>query len=209
MEWTFSFSRVQMNSSRRCKVATAISVAVGATGIVCVAHAQRGPALEPAKGGCCERSFWVGPTYQYLFGDAFEPSLRHGAGLSTVYEFHVSPRFNLGLNLAYRLYPGEQLTHQVGYGAILKHFFSEGWDQRDGLYPFVDYGLLLQQTFIGGREGNAVSHDTRMGLGLLARSWGVPVFASLAGHYSRLTFFDREGEWIPYVEAQLGWVHAF
>lgn len=155
------------------------------------------------------RSAWIAPSYQALLSDAFEPSSRHGVGGALAYEFHISPRFNLGLTLAYRLYPGSVATQQLGYGVLLKHFFSADWSHADGVYPFVDYGLLLQQSFIEGRQGSAVSHDTRLGLGSVLRIGGIPLYASLAGHYSRLQYFDVESLWIPYLEVQLGWVQAF
>lgn len=155
------------------------------------------------------RSVWLAPSYQALLGAAFEPSSRHGVGASVSYDFHISPRFDLGLMLAYRLYPGERATQQLGYGAILKHFFSASWSYDDGLFPYLDYGLLLQQTFIEERTGSAVSHDTRLGGGAVLRRWGVPLFLGVAGHYSRLQSFDVQAKWIPYVDVQLGWVHAF
>jgi hypothetical protein len=155
------------------------------------------------------RSIWLGPTYQVLLSDTFEPSSRHGIGASGTYDFHVSPLFDIGLTLAYRLYPGERSTQQLGYGAILRHFFDPGWSTADGVYPYLDYGLLLQQTFIEGRSGSAVSHDTRLGGGAVVRYGGVPLFVGLAGHYSRLQQFDIESTWIPYVDLQVGWVHAF
>lgn len=154
------------------------------------------------------RSVWIAPTYQLLLTESFDPSSRSGLGASVSYEFHISPRFNLGLGLAYRLYPGERSTHQLGYGAILKHFFSDHWSQLDGFYPFVDYGLLLQQTFVAGR-GAAVSHDTRLGAGAVLRVSGIPWFIGAAWHYSRLDFFDVESEWIPYIDAQIGWIYSF
>jgi hypothetical protein len=155
------------------------------------------------------RSIWLAPTYQLLLGDALEPSSHHGLGASAAYEFHISPTFDLGLAVAYRLYPGEVASHQLGYGAILKHFFSAAWSSRDGVYPYVDYGLLLQQTFIEGRTGSAVSHDTRLGVGAVLRGWGVPLFVGLAGHYSRLQQLDVASRWLGYVDVQIGWVHAF
>jgi hypothetical protein len=155
------------------------------------------------------RSVWLAPTYDFLATDAFEPSSRHGFGVRSTYEFHVSPRFNLGLALAYRLYPGETATQQLGYGAVLKHFFSPRWASVDGVYPFLDYGLLLQQSFIEDRKGSAVSHDTRLGGGVLWRLPSVSLFADLAAHYSRLAFFDRESTWIPYLETSAGCVFAF
>ena len=155
------------------------------------------------------RSLWVAPTYQALVSDAFEPSSRHGFGARAAYEFHVSPKFNLGLALAYRVYPGSPSTSQLGYGAILKHFFSAAWASENGFYPYVDYGLLLQQSFVGRRSGSAVSHDTRLGGGAVVRHGGTALFIGLAGHYSRLQYFDVESTWIPFVEAEIGWAHTF
>jgi hypothetical protein len=155
------------------------------------------------------RSLWLAPTYQFLLSAAFEPSSHHGLGASLGYDFHISPRFNLGLGLAYRLYPGERTTQQLGYGASLRHFFSAAWSRDDGLYPYLDYGLLLQQTFIEKRTGSAVSHDTRLGAGVVARRWGVPLFVGVAGHYSRLQSFDVAAKSIAYIDVQLGWVQAF
>lgn len=155
------------------------------------------------------RSVWLSPTYQALLTGAFEPSSRHGLGVSLSYEFHVSSKFNLGLGTAYRLYPGDRATHQLGYGAILKHFFSSRWATEDGVHPFVDYGLLLQQTFVEGRSGNSVSHDTRLGAGSVFRYAGASPFVGVAAHYSRLDYFETESRWIPYVDVQIGWAHAF
>ena len=155
------------------------------------------------------RSFWVAPTYQALFGDSFEPSSRHGLGARASYEFHITPTFNIGLALAYRVYPGSTSTQQLGYGALLKHFFSAAWSTEDGVYPYLDYGLLLQQTFVDERSGSAVSHDTRLGGGAVLRRWGAPLFIGVAAHYSRLQYFDVESRWIPYLEVEIGWAHAF
>lgn len=154
------------------------------------------------------RSVWVAPTYQVLLTDAFRPSSRHGAGASAAYEFHISPVFNIGLALAYRLYPGPRATHQVGYGTTLKHFFSAAWSSRDGVFPYADYGLLLQQTYVEGRGGSAVSHDTRLGVGALVRHRGFPVFIGVAGHYSRIGYFDVGSTAVPYIDVQIGWAPA-
>jgi hypothetical protein len=154
------------------------------------------------------RSVWLAPSYQILLTDAFLPSSRHGLGAGVTYDFHVTTRFDIGLTLAYRLYPGERSTQQVGYGAILRHFFSAAWASDDGVYPYLDYGLLLQQTLIEGRSGSAISHDTRLGGGAVLRQGGVPIFVGLAGHYSRLQHFDIEATWIPYVDIEIGWVHT-
>lgn len=155
------------------------------------------------------RSVWLGATYDLLVTSAFEPSSRHGVGASGSYEFHVSRTFNLGLPLAYRLYPGERVTQQLGYGVTLKHFFSQEWATTDGVYPFLGYGLLIQQSFVEGRSGSAASHDTRLGGGAFFRAEPIAWFVDVGAHYSRLHFFDRESETIPYLEVAVGAVFAF
>src|SRR5688572_19804890 len=152
-----------------------------------LAAESRAGADEPAT-----RSVWVAPTYQAMLSGAFEPSSRHGLGARASYEFHITPEFNIGFALAYRLYPGVSSTQQLGYGALLKHFFSAAWSAEEGVYPYLEYGLLLQQTFVEGRSGSAISHDTRLGAGAVVRSWGVPLFVGVAAHYSRLQYFDVE-----------------
>jgi hypothetical protein len=161
-------------------------------------------ANEPAT-----RSVWVAPTYQALLSGTFDPSSRHGLGARASYEYHITPVFNIGLVLAYRLYPGSSSTQQLGYGAVLKHFFSGAWSVEDGFYPFLDYGLLLQQSFIEARSGSAISHDTRLGAGAVIRRWGVPLFIGVAAHYSRLQYFDVETRGIPYLEFEIGLAPAF
>jgi hypothetical protein len=184
-------------------------IGIGATLLAVFAEGQALAEEQALAKGPPSRSFWLAATYQALLTDSFRPSSYHGLGASASYEFHVSPKFNVALGLAYRLYPGRQSTQQLGYGAILKHFFADGWSSDDGVYPYLDYGLLLQQTFVEGRSGSAVAHDTRLGGGAVLRGWGVPLFVGLAGHYSRLQYFDTEAKWIPYVDLEIGWVHTF
>jgi hypothetical protein len=182
------------------------SLFAGAVMILAAEGAARGegPGRAPAT-----RSVWVAPTYQALLSDSFDPSSRHGLGARGSYEFHVTPVFNVGLALAYRLYPGSSSTQQLGYGALLKHFFSAAWSAEDGFYPYLDYGLLLQQTFVEARSGSAISHDTRLGAGALLRHRGVPLFIGVAAHYSRLQYFDVESRGIPYLEFEIGLAPAF
>jgi hypothetical protein len=182
------------------------AVTAGAWLLCATAHASPAALQEPIE--TPTRSVWVAPTYELLLTDVFEPSSRNGVGASISYEFQISSRFNVGLILAPRVYPGARFTHQLGYGTTLKHFFSEDWSRVDGVHPFVDYGLLLQRTFIAGR-GNATSHDTRLGAGAVLRVNGIAGFVGVAGHYSRLEFFDIEAQSAPYLDAQLGWIYSF
>jgi hypothetical protein len=182
------------------------SLFVGTAVLVAVA----GPAWGDDRAGePATRSVWVAPTYQALLSSTFEPSSRHGLGARASYEFHITPAFNVGLALAYRLYPGSSSTQQLGYGVLLKHFFSGAWSADDGVYPYLDYGLLLQQTFLSERSGSAVSHDTRLGAGAVIRQAGMPLFIGVAAHYSRLQYFDVEARGIPYLEFEIGLAPAF
>ena len=192
-----------MNFLQRASMAAFVCVGVCSAAAPALAEASASAPKLPT------RSVWLGATYDLLLTAAFDPSSRHGFGASAAYEFHLSPRFNLGLGLAYRVYPGSQVTQQIGYGATLKHFFSSQWATADGFYPYLDYGLLLQQSTISGREGSATSHDTRLGLGAVMRTSGIGFFVDLGGHYSRLGFFDRKSTGIPYLEARLGCVLPF
>jgi hypothetical protein len=192
-----------MTSTQRVIVSVLAFVSIYSAATTARADAPSAAAKPPT------RSVWLAATYDVLLTSAFDPSSRHGLGASAGYEFHLSQTFNLGLGLAYRAYPGSPATHQIGYGATLKHFFSRTWATEDGFYPFVDYGLLLQQTSVSGREGSATSHDTRLGAGAVLRTSGVAFFIALGGHYSRLGFFDRRSTAIPYLEAQVGCVLPF
>ena len=195
-----------MKNLRRCSVAALACAIVGFGATPALAETK---ATAPSAPSPPTRSVWLAASYQVLLTSAFEPSSRHGIGASGVYEFHLSPKFNLGLGMAYRLYPGSQMTQQLGYGATLKHFFSSRWAMADGVYPFVSYGLLLQQSMIEGRQGSATSHDTRLAAGAVFRSSPLALFVDLGAHYSRLNYFDRSGTFIPYLEAQVGCVFAF
>lgn len=169
----------------------------------------RAPAPPPRTEPPPKRSVWLGLSYQYLFTDALAPASRHGVGFWASYEFHVSPRFLVGLPLAYRGYPGEGGAHQIGYGVTLRHLFSNDWARGRKVYPFIDYGLLQQQTFAPGHSGVAVSHDTRLGGGAVFGQLGFPLFLAASAHLSRLEFFDVETEWIPFVDVSLGGIFAF
>lgn len=163
------------------------------------------PAVEEqAEPAPPTRSFWGSVTYQFLLSDSLEPSPRHGFGAAITYEFHVSPTLNIGLLLAYRGYPGTDSLQQLGYGVTLKHFFTPAWSTANSWFPFLDYGLLQQQTFLSGHSGAAISHDTRLGVGLLFPMFGLRWSAACAGHLSRLEYFDVEARWVPYVELQFG-----
>jgi len=91
----------------------------------------------------------------------------------------------------------------------LKHFFSKNWKTVHKIFPYVDYGLLLQQSFAPGKTSSAVSHDTRFGAGLLWRTQILTPFLGVAGHYSRIEYFDTDSIWVPYVDVQLGTLFMF
>ncbi len=167
------------------------------------------PVPPPSPPKPVRRSVWLAATYNHLFTGALSPAAENGVGAWASYEFHVSPRFLVGLPLGYRGYPGAGGAHQIGYGVTLRHFFSDSWARGPKVYPFLDYGLLQQQTFAPGRSGVAVSHDTRLGGGVVLGQLGFPLFLGSSMHLSRLEYFDVEAEWIPFVDVSLGGIFAF
>lgn len=162
--------------------------------------------MEPSP---VTRSVWFSATYQYLLTDALAPAQQHGFGVAGSYEFHVKPRFLIGLPLAYRAYPGEGWAHQIGYGVTLRHFFSDRWPHGRKVYPYLGYGLLQQQTFAPGKSGAAISHDTRLGMGLVLGHLGLPLFVEVAAHIARLQYFDVEPTWVPYLNLNVGGILRF
>lgn len=150
------------------------------------------------------RSLWLALSYQAFLSSALANSSSHGGGLVGSYDFHISERFSLGMQLAYRYYPGEIHVQQLGYGLLLKHFFSPVWTDKSRLHPYVDYGLLQQQTFHSAHSGVAVSHDTRLAAGVLGYIGEVPTFVNASLHLTRIGHFDVAGFWLPYLELQWG-----
>jgi hypothetical protein len=107
-----------------------------------------------------------------------------GFGLHLLYEFHITQKFFLGVDLTWRMYPSTAgaaaSIHQIGYGLRMRHALSSGEVQ-----PFLVYGLLLQNTRLKGVVGSLTSHDTLLGAGVDFLAARRKFFLEGSWHYSR------------------------
>jgi hypothetical protein len=154
------------------------------------------------------RALRLSPSFQYLFSRAFDGVSQAGTGVFTVYEFILSPKFNLGINLSYRIFPGKERLQQIGYGLLLKHYLA-GTAPGAAVSPFFEYGLLLQSSRISTRPGAATSHDTRLSVGSDFKLFGRVLFVEASYHYSRAGFFELPAVKLDNFELELGWRARF
>ncbi len=152
-----------------------------------------------------DRSLRVAPTAQVLIFDPFDGVSRFGTGVFAAYEFMITRGFFLGINLSYRIYPGREQLHQLGYGLLMRHYLT-GVDDEEAIFmPFLEYGLLLQMHFLSDRDGTGTSHDTRLGAGTDLRIGPTKWLVGANWHFSRLTLFEHEGFKMDYVELDVGY----
>lgn len=155
-------------------------------------------AREAASPSAPHRTASVGFSYLRHTGDL--DSSETGLGLWALYEFHLSPDFRIGMNLALRSYPGEPHTLQLGYGTVLRHFMFES----KAIRPFVQYGLLVQMTFLEDRSGSVTSHDTHFGVGVEGRDVAPGWFLQAGYNLSWLRFFDTSTRDLGYASLTVG-----
>lgn len=153
------------------------------------------------------RSLRIGPSVQALLYDPFpfERISRIGTGIFAVYEFFLKPSATIGINLSYRVHPGESSLHQIGYGLMLKHYLAGTKSPNSTFLPFVEYGLLLQMNFLSNRKGSGTAHDTRLSAGTDIRVGKRFLFVEGSWHYSRLGLFEQKSERLDTIEFDLGY----
>lgn len=154
------------------------------------------------------RALRLAPSFQYLFSRGFENVPQAGTGIFAAYEFLLTPSFNLGINLSYRIFPGKERLQQIGYGLLLKHYLA-GTAPSAAVSPFVEYGLLLQGSMTSARKGAATSHDTRLSAGSDFKLLGQILFVEASYHYSRAGFFELPAVKLDNLELELGWRARF
>lgn len=163
---------------------------------------------SPPSAPVPRRALRLAPSFQYLFSRAFDGVSQAGTGVFTAYEFILSPKFNLGINLSYRIFPGKERLQQLGYGLLLKHYLA-GTAPGAAVSPFFEYGLLLQSSRISTRPGAATSHDTRLSVGSDFKLFGRVLFVEASYHYSRAGFFELPAVKLDNFELELGWRARF
>ena len=142
------------------------------------------PESEPVSKN---RSLRIGISSSYLFRapDATTSPMLIGPAL--VYEFVLNERFALGILATFRNGFGTSAFRQLGYGLLMKHTFC---DPDAGLRPYLEYGLLMNMNWMGGRAGTSTAHDTRLAAGLDFPLFQDRGFVDLGYHYNRIRLFE-------------------
>lgn len=153
-----------------------------------------------------KKNLRLAPTSVFLTGKPFGTTALAGLGLNAAYEFIITPSFFVGLQLAARYYPAQMWLGQLGYGVTLRHaFLPTDWMFR----PYLQYGLLMQMTWVQGQPGSGMSHDTHLGIGVDSKWLNIPLFLQVSYDISRLRYFGNTEENVDRFEIQLGWQYAW
>lgn len=166
--------------------------------------ARAGEAVEPAP----TRALKLGASAQYLVGNPFAgKSSDSGPGLTATYEFLLSPRFALGIALAYHQYFGSEAVEQLVYGLVLKHYLlapPPPGGPAPALRPYLQYGLLQELIHQNGHAGTAVAYDAGLMAGADFALGPLPLFVEGAFHVSHLSFIDLAPRNQSYLELSAG-----
>jgi hypothetical protein len=126
-----------------------------------------------------------------------------GGGVVYTREYFVTARSALGIQAGARIFPAPPLHVALGYGLSIKHYIGNfGKTASSGLY--LKYGLLLQMSFLDGRSGSAVGHDTLLAVGYDRNSDGLSPVVEAGYHLTQVRGFDQETLWWPYTEVAAG-----
>jgi len=162
------------------------------------AHADPTPAYHTTK------ALRVGPSYQGMTRTPFAGVSSLGSGISSIYEIVISPASSLGINLAFRYFPGETAgapsLSQLGYGLMMKHYVA----QWTSIQPFFEYGLLLHLSWVSDRPSSGTAHDTLLGAGTDFRLGGIPLFVAASYHFSTLKLFESPSYSLDRIQTELG-----
>lgn len=151
------------------------------------------------------RALRIAPTVQTLLDpNAFPRASQTGTGLSLSYELVTSPSFALGIYMAGRIHPGEEAMAQLGYGLLFKHYIYNTRDEEAFWRPYAEYGLLLHLTWAHDHWGSATAHDTRLGLGMDFKAFGLLWFVAEHLHFSTAKLFDSQSFNLNRMETELG-----
>jgi hypothetical protein len=151
------------------------------------------------------KGYRFGLSQNHLLARPLETINALGLGLTSAYEFILTERFTLGIDLEYRHFSGEAATSQLGYGLLMKHYLTPSQLLEQKLVPFVEYGLLMSVTRQKGRPYSGTAHDTKLGAGANFTVGETPLFAEASYHFSRLTYFEQQKLNFDYLQIAFGW----
>lgn len=135
----------------------------------------------------------------FVYKDSFG-GLSPGLSAGFSYNYHLSDRYYLGINLArVQYHPGEEASlASFAYGFTFVHLWPTSWGDLGPWRPYTTYSILLNQAFIPTEgewawEQKSLGHNTRMALGTefslhpaLSLTWeGV-------WNYTSFAFFDGQ-----------------
>lgn len=128
----------------------------------------------------------VGISTPVLLSDPLPPARAYGLGVNGNYEFLITPKFGLGIHLAYRYFLGSEPLRQLGYGLALKHYVFE---KKPEFSPYIQYGLLINVSHQSGHDGTGTSHDTQLAVGSDFECQNQKLFAEFSYHFSMIAIF--------------------
>lgn len=156
------------------------------------------------------RSYRVGVSWNSALDDGFWGASPQAPGVLGVYEFNITPRFTLGIDLEYRRFLqgiSKEKVSQLGYGLLLKHSLPgllSGGESPASWTPYLEYGLLMNVSRRDGEVRSGTSHDTRLTVGVDFLLRELPAFADLSYHYSKLDYFDQPRVDLDFVQLSFG-----
>lgn len=155
------------------------------------------------------RSYRLGLSQNFLHSSTLSQTAESGSGITGTYEFNLTPKFALGVNLEYRRFAGTEALSQMGYGLIMKHSLASLSEITPSLKPYVEYGLLMNVSRIKTRPNSGSSHDTKLAIGANFKAFEIPAFIEVSHHISRLSYFEQEKINLDYMQICLGWTETF
>jgi hypothetical protein len=171
-----------------------------------------GFASEDKEWGKVRRSYRVAPSLSYLThnsdikgAEGSVGGLRLGTGLVGQGGYRVSKSTTFAVSLGFWNYSktGANSMWQLVYGGTLRHAFKSLLGS-DTVYPYFEYGLLIQQVALRGVSGSAAAHDTKSALGLNFPMFNEIGFFEFGFHLSQLRFFKHPSANLSRFEVSLG-----
>lgn len=151
------------------------------------------------------RQFRFYGSMQSRFSENFEGVPTTGFGFFSVYDFLLKNNFTIGISFAYRFYTGEGTLLQTNYGLLLKHYLVSGDFKTKPFRPYLQYGLLLLNSFVLAENGYGTSHDTRLTVGSDLVLFELPLSVEISYHMSNLHYFQLAAVPMSFIECNLGY----
>ncbi len=112
-------------------------------------------------------------------------------GLYSRYDFHLTRRFTLGIQLNYRrFYTDQDSLGQMTYGLTMEH--DIGSLGKTGWRWFTSYGLLSQRVSTTTEKSHVLAHNTQLALGCRSTRSHYSPFFEFSYHLSQAHYFSKK-----------------